>query len=65
MNKETPESWNRKHPIGTKVRYFPIIGGAENIEAETASVAWRICGTVVVCLKGRKSGHDLDHIEVI
>ena len=62
---QTVEEWNRIHPIGTEVKYFPILGQDYHVKTKTRSIAWETCGSLVVCLAGRNGGYDLDHIEVI
>lgn len=58
--------WNDKHPVGTKVKYYPIKGVDDFRETETRSKAWELGhGASVVMIKGLAGGVSLDHIEVI
>lgn len=65
----TSESWNAAHPVGTRVRYWPIyppIEAVPPIDTTTRSEAWTLGdGTVVVCIVGRSGGVALSHIEVL
>lgn len=65
----TAESWNADHPIGTRVRYWPIwppSDGFPSVESETRSEAWALGdGSVVVLIAGKSGGIHLSHIEVI
>jgi hypothetical protein len=59
------DQWNARHPIGTKVRYFPVMGEPDFDEAETRSEAWTLGhGAAVVKITGRAGGVLLDHLEV-
>lgn len=64
----TAASWNAAHPIGTRVRYWPIyppVDFAPPEDTTTRSEAWALGdGTVVVCVVGRSGGVALSHIEV-
>jgi hypothetical protein len=40
--KITAEEFNKKYPIGTKVKYFHYYGGKEFKECETTSEAWTL-----------------------
>lgn len=64
----TAESWNAAHPVGTRVRYWPIYpanASVPPVDTVTRSEAWAIGdGTVVVCIEGRCGGVALSHIEV-
>jgi hypothetical protein len=62
----TSEEWNKKYPVGTKVRYFPIKSNLESFtDSETVSDAWDVCGTPVVSISGGRGGMSLDHITVL
>lgn len=64
----TAESWNAAHPVGTKVRYWPVYPPIDGIHPEdttTRSEAWALGdGSVVVSVVGRTGGVHLSHIEV-
>ena len=68
MNNKTT-TW--LHPIGTKVRYWPILW--ENgqfdgypFDTETRSESWLLgCGDEVVSLVGKTGGYHIDHLEII
>lgn len=62
----TAAQWNEKHPVGTKVRYYPILGHDENVETKTRSEAWELGGgDAVVKVEGRAGGVALTNIEVV
>lgn len=65
----TAESWNAAHPVGTPVRYHPVIPPIESctpIETRTRSEAWALGdGSVVVCIEGKSGGVHLSHVEVL
>ena len=65
----TAVSWNAAHPVGTRVRYWPIyppIGSVHHTDTVTRSEAWTIGdGSVVVCIDGMSGGVALSHIEVL
>lgn len=57
--------FNKRHPIGTKVRYFPIKGKKEHIDTETRSEAWTLgSGHIVVSLKDKSGGVSIEHLEI-
>jgi len=56
--------WNNNYPIGTKVRYYSIIGEPEYIETETRSEAWEFpSGEPVVQVEGKSGCVSLRTIE--
>lgn len=65
----TAESWNAKHPVGTRVRFWPIyppIDGVPPVDTETRSEAWAIGdGSVLVSIVGKNGGVCLTHVEVL
>lgn len=65
----TADQWNRAHPVGTPVRYFPVLPqrpGIEPLDTKTRSEAWTLCsGHVVVAVEGRSGGVAVDHLEVL
>ncbi len=64
--KITMEEWNLRYPIGTPVRYHPIIGDPEYMESKTRSVAWNLGhGAPVVKIEGITGGVLLEAIDVV
>lgn len=67
--KHTEDSWNEIYPVGTKVRYWPVLPPPPSIapvETETRSAAWMLGdGSSVVLVRGRAGGVYLDHLEVM
>jgi hypothetical protein len=65
----TAESWNAEHPIGTRVRYWPIyppIEGVPPLDTTTRSEAWALGdGAVIVKVVVRTGGVHLAHIELL
>lgn len=66
----TAEEWNKKYPIGTKVRYYPIKGIPEYDnkyrDSVTRSEAWTLGhGTAIVKIVGTAGGVDLDHLKIL
>ena len=65
----TAASWNAAYPVGTPVRYYPIIPQIElcpPIETRTRSEAWTLGdGSVVVLVEGKSGGVHLSHVEVV
>jgi len=60
------EEWNRRFPIGTRVRYYPIQGVKKYIETTTRSEAWELGhGVAVVKINGRTGGVALSHLFVV
>lgn len=65
IDAETAE-WNQRNPVGTTVRYWPVMGRDDYIETTTRSGAWVLGdGTPVVSIVGKAGGVALSHIEVI
>lgn len=61
----TAEEWNRTHPVGTPVRYFPVKGSLKHTDTKTRSLAWTLdSGHAVVMIEGRAGGVSLDHLVV-
>ena len=53
-------AWNEKYPEGT-----PVIVTRDNgdkLETVTRSVAWSLCGTAVVMVKGISGGYALERV---
>lgn len=65
----TADEWNATHPIGTRVRYWPIlppIPSAPAVETVTRSEAWVLgSGHPVVSVAGKTGGVSLDHLEIL
>ena len=61
----TAEQFNAQVPVGTRVKYFPIIGGKEFICTNTRSEAWEMCGAAIVKVEGKAGGVDIEAIEVL
>jgi hypothetical protein len=58
--------FNAAHPVGTQVRYYPLIGEGEFVETKTRSPAWSLgCGEPVVSLEGKSGGFSLDHLQIV
>lgn len=61
--------WNKEHPPGAHVRYWPIlppIDGCPPVDAVTRSEAWELGdGSPVVLITGRSGGVRLSHLEVV
>ena len=59
------KEFNRKYPVGSPVRYYPIAGEPEFEETTTRSEAWTLgSGHVVVKIVGRAGGVSINHIEL-
>lgn len=69
MGSHNEATWNAAHPIGTRVRYWPIlppIDSAPPLDTTTRSEAWTLGdGSVVVKVVGRSGGVHLGHLEWI
>ncbi len=62
----TADEWNTAHPIGTRVRYYPIAGEPGFRESRTRSLAWNLGhGQPVVKIEGTAGGVALSHLVVI
>ena len=60
--------WNSLHPVGTRVRYWPLIGqqNPPPVEGVTRSKAWCLgYGDPVVLITGKAGGMSLDHLEIL
>lgn len=64
----TADEWNAAHPVGTPVRYWPVLPphpGIEPLDTVTRSEAWTLGhGEPVASVKGRTGGVLLSHLEV-
>lgn len=68
MTAMTADEWNERHPIGTAVRYWPLLNprGGAPFDSRTRSEAWGLGhGQPVVLIEGRSGGMCLDHLEVL
>ena len=65
QRKWTAEEWNELYPVGTPVRYHPIIDKAEGIDTRTRSAAWTLGhGEAVVAVEGKSGGVCLCALDV-
>jgi hypothetical protein len=59
-------AWNESHPVGTRVRYWPVVDQPECFDATTRTPAWAVFdGTawvVLVSIEGFTGGVALSHI---
>lgn len=69
--KLTADEFNAKYPVGTPVRYYPLLDERRNpmgmppVESVTRTPAWNLGhGDPVVSIEGRTGGVDLTHIEL-
>lgn len=69
LGDRTADVWNSEHPVGTAVRYWPIlppISSAPPIDTITRTPAWALGnGVIVVSIVGKTGGVSLSHIEVL
>ncbi|CAL9990459.1 hypothetical protein VPHD81_0102 [Vibrio phage D81] len=65
MEDMTIEQANETFPIGTKVKYYPIMGLDKFEETIVRSEPWDVCGETVVKVEGRSGGVSVNHLEVI
>lgn len=67
--KHTAESWNAAHPVGTRVRYWPILPATPPHaprETVTRSEAWTLQGGhILVMIVGVSGGVHLSHVEAL
>ena len=62
----TAADWNARVPVGTPVRYTPIIGGAEYRDTRTRSEAWALkSGHGLVLIEGTAGGVALEALQVL
>jgi hypothetical protein len=63
------EDWNAVYPVGTKVRYWPIlppIPSVPPLDTVTRSEAWMLGhGAAVVSIVGKTGGVLLSHLEIL
>lgn len=62
----TAAEWNEKYPVGTPVRYHPVMGDPEFVTSKTRSPAWQLGhGQSVVAIEGQAGGVCLEAVEAI
>jgi hypothetical protein len=60
------EQVNKKFPVGTKVKYYPIMGFDKFSEHEINSEPWELGhGDIVIKVTDKSGGVCVDHLEVI
>lgn len=57
--------WNKKHPIGTPVRYWSMSREGEGTVSRTRSEAWNAGGSDMVLVEGKSGGICLTHVDPI
>lgn len=58
--------WNAAHPVGTLVRYWPVMGQQTSKVATTRTPAWAIpSGAALVSITGQAGGVNLTHVKAI
>ncbi len=57
--------WNNILPVGTRVRYYSVLGQPEFFESKTRSAVWSISGRLLVMIEGKAGGVDVHHLEVL
>lgn len=63
---EAAVAFNKQHPPGTPVHFWPGIRLVEPLKSRTRGEAWALpSGEAVVRVEGRAGGIALSHIEVI
>lgn len=62
----TAEAFNEKFPVGSRFKYFSVVGIPDSVEVTTRSVAWALgSGHVVVSLTGRAGGFHINHLQYL
>jgi len=57
------QAWNRSHPIGTEVTFWPGVLEGEGISSKTRSEAWLMpSGQVVALIEGYAGSIAISHI---
>lgn len=61
----TADEWNAAHPVGTPVRFWPVMPKREGeaVDTVTRSEAWT-SSRAIVLVKGIAGGVALSHLEV-
>lgn len=57
--------WNRRHPVGTPVRYWPGAREGPGAESQTRSEAFLISGHASVQVDGKPGSIALSHVEAV
>lgn len=58
--------FNDHCPVGTPVRYWPVVGEGEGILSKTRSEAWLLSGhTAVVMIEGKSGAVAVSHVEEV
>jgi hypothetical protein len=69
MKKISAESFNRRFPIGTPVRYWAVLPQHPSVppkDTKTRSAAWEVAnGRPIVMIEGLSGGVALSHIEIL
>lgn len=63
--KITVEQFNAQVPVGTRVKYHPIIDEPDFVYTNTRSEAWEMCSQVIVKVEGRAGGVSIEALEVL
>lgn len=62
----TAEAFNDKFPVGSRFKYFNVLGIPDSVEVTTRSPAWALgSGHVVVSLTGRAGGFHINHLQYL
>ena len=62
----TAKEFTERHPVGERVRYYPIAGEGSSSVTRIRSAAWTLGhGAVVVKVEGVAGGVSIDHLEVV
>lgn len=62
----TAEAFNEKYPVGTRFKYFSVLGIPDSVEVTTRTPAWVLDhGAVVVSLTGRAGGFHIKHMKFV
>jgi hypothetical protein len=57
------DAWNRQHPIGSHMLYYPVRGRSEHREVQTVSMAWALpSGHIVVKINGQAGGVSIGNL---
>ena len=66
MKHLTAEAFNKKFPIGSRFKYFNVVGIPDGVEVTTRTPAWALgSGHVVVSLTGRAGGFHITHLQYL
>ncbi|WP_271270260.1 hypothetical protein [Aliamphritea hakodatensis] len=59
----TLDQFKTQFPIGTPVKYFPVLGRDRHRDTEITSDPWMVCGSGVVKVAGQTGAVSIDHIQ--